>query len=94
MWETKTRKIKKRYTPFAYKHTVRDAFDRLFDHFSASALVVSYGSNAALPIEELEALLRRHKRFVRREEIEHRYAFGTHDAASRRVATEYVLVAT
>lgn len=94
MWETKTRKIKKRYTPFAYKRTVQDAFDRLFDHFSTSALVVSYGSNAALPIEELEALLRRHKRFVRREEIEHRYAFGTHNAASRRVATEYVLVAT
>lgn len=94
MWETKTRKLEKRFTPFAYKRTVRDAFDRLFEHFGASALVVSYGSNAALPIEELEGLLRRHKRFVRREEIAHRYAFGTHGTASRRVATEYVLVAT
>lgn len=94
MWETKTRKITKRYTPFAYKRSARSALDRVFGHFSSSALVVSYGSNAALPIEELEALLRRHKRFVRREEIEHRYAFGTHNAASRRVATEYVLVAT
>jgi DNA adenine methylase/adenine-specific DNA-methyltransferase len=39
-------------------------------------------------------MLRRHKRFVRRIEIEHRYGFGTHGAAKRRVATEYLLVAT
>jgi adenine-specific DNA-methyltransferase len=94
MWDTKTRKIAKRYTPFAYKRSVRAALDRVFDHFRASALVVSYGSNAALPVEDLETLLRRHKTEVERIEIPHRYAFGTHGAASRREATEYVLVAT
>lgn len=94
MWDTKTRKIAKRHTPFAYKRSVRGALDRVFDHFRASSLVVSYGSNAALPVEDLEALLRRHKTKVERIEIPHRYAFGTHAAASRRVATEYVLVAT
>lgn len=94
MWDTKTRKIAKRHTPFAYKRSVRAALDRVFDHFRASALVVSYGSNAALGVEELEALLLRHKRKVKRIEVPHRYAFGTHDAASRRVVTEYVLVAT
>ncbi len=94
MWNTKTRKIAKRFTPFAYKRSVREALDRVFEHFAASALVVSYGSNAALAVEDLEAILRRHKRQVERIEISHRYAFGTHDAASRRVATEYVLVAT
>ena len=94
MWETKTRKLRKRHTPFAYKRTVRPSLDRLFDHFRDSALVVSYGSNAALGVEELEGLLRRHKRFVRRIEIPHRYAFGTHASASRREAMEYVLIGT
>ena len=68
------------------------ALDLLFEHFRAATLAVSYGSNAALGPEELEALLRRHKRSVRRLEITHRYAFGTHRAAGRRVATEYVFV--
>jgi adenine-specific DNA-methyltransferase len=94
MWETKTRKLAKRHTPFAYKRSAQAALDRVFKHFKASALVVSYGSNAALAIEDLEAILLRHKRHVERIEIPHRYAFGTHDSAARREATEYVLVAT
>ena len=93
MWETKTRKIAKRPTPFASKRSVRDALDRLFERFRGSALVVSYGSNAAVAVDELEAIVRRHKPRVQRIEVPHRYAFGTHAAASRRVATEYVLVA-
>lgn len=94
MWETKTRKLPERYTPFAYKATVRSALDRLFDHFRASALVVSYGSNAALEANELGRLLKRHKRCLERVEVPHRYAFGTHAAATRRAATEYVFIAT
>jgi DNA adenine methylase/adenine-specific DNA-methyltransferase len=94
MWETKTRKLRKRHTPFAHRATAADALDRLFGHFADSALVVSYGSNAALGVDELERLLRRRRRDVRRVELAHRYAFGTHAAAGRRVATEYVLVAT
>ena len=94
MWETKTRKLAKRHTPFAYKRTVRPALDRLFEQFAASAFVVSYGSNAALDATDLEDLLKRHKRAVRRIEIPHRYAFGTHATAHRRRATEYVFVAT
>lgn len=93
MWETKTRKLRKRHTPFAYKRSVRPALDRLFDHFRTSTLVVSYGSNAAVDADELDAMLARHKRSVRRVEIPHRYAFGTHAAASRRAATEYVFIA-
>ena len=94
MWETRTRKLRKRQTPFAYKRTAASALDRLFEHFGAATLAVSYGSNAALGPDELEALLRRHKRAVRRLEIPHRYAFGTHRTAGRRAATEYVFVAS
>jgi adenine-specific DNA-methyltransferase len=92
MWETRTRKLRKRHTPFASKRTVRPALDALFEHFKDAALVVSYGSNAALEVTELEALLRRHKPRVERIEIPHRYAFGTHASASRRLAQEYVLI--
>jgi adenine-specific DNA-methyltransferase len=93
MWETRTRKLRKRHTPFASKRTVRSALDRLFEHFRpAGALVVSYGSNADLGADELEALLARHRKSVRRVELPHRYAFGTHSTAHRRTVTEYVFV--
>ena len=95
MWETRTRKLRKRHTPFGSKRTVRTALDDLFDHFRpAGTLVVSYGSNADVDASELESLLIRHRGRVRRIEIPHRYAFGTHQAAARRRATEYVFVAT
>jgi adenine-specific DNA-methyltransferase len=94
MWETRTRKLRKRHTPFGSKRTTRSALDRVFDHFRpAQALVVSYGSNADVDAMELEALLARHRRSVHRIELPHRYAFGTHAAAERRSATEYVFVA-
>lgn len=94
MWETRTRKLRKRYTPFAYKRTAGAALDDLFGHFSDCALVVSYGSNAAITGQELKQMLRRHRRFVRCIEIPHRYAFGTHGAAKRRQATESIFIAT
>ena len=94
MWETRTRKLVKRHTPFGSKRTVRSALDRLFEHFGTpDTLVVSYGSNAALGAEELEGLLARHRRRVQRIDIPHRYAFGTHATAGRRTATEYIFVA-
>jgi adenine-specific DNA-methyltransferase len=93
MWETRTRKLVKRHTPFGSKRTVRSALDRLFEHFApVDALVISYGSNADLGPDELQALLRRHRKSVRRIEIPHRYAFGTHEQARRRTATEFVFV--
>ena len=92
MWGTRSRKLVKRHTPFASKKTVRDALDRTFEHFRDASVVVSYGSNAALGVDELESLMRRHTPAVERIEIPHTYAFGTHGAARRRAATEYVLV--
>lgn len=94
MWDTRTRKLKKRYTPFAYKRSAGPALDDLFGHFTDAALVVSYGSNAAISGEDLEQMLRGHRNTVTRVDIPHRYAFGTHGAARRRTATEYVYVAT
>jgi adenine-specific DNA-methyltransferase len=94
MWETRTRKLRKRYTPFAYKHSAAPALDDLFGHFDGAALVVSYGSNAALGKAELESMLRRHRSSVECVEIPHSYGFGTHATAQRRRATEYIYIAT
>jgi adenine-specific DNA-methyltransferase len=93
MWETRTRKLRKRYTPFAYKRSAAPALDDLFGHFEGAALVVSYGSNAALGKTELEDMLSRHRRSVECIEVPHSYGFGTHAAAQRRRATEYIYIA-
>jgi DNA adenine methylase/adenine-specific DNA-methyltransferase len=94
MWETKTRKLRKRYTPFAYKRAAAAALDDLFGYFAGAALVVSYGSNAALTKSDLETMLRNHRRFVDCVEVPHSYGFGTHSSARRRRATEYIYIAT
>jgi adenine-specific DNA-methyltransferase len=93
MWETRTRKLRKRYTPFAYKRSAAPALDDLFGHFEDAVLVVSYGSNAALSKTELEGMLKRHRRSVECIEVPHSYGFGTHATARRRRATEYIYIA-
>lgn len=47
MEHTVTKKLEKRFTPFAYKRTIEDALSRTFHHFQgAGAIVLSYSSNA------------------------------------------------
>jgi DNA adenine methylase/adenine-specific DNA-methyltransferase len=90
---TRTRKLPKRYTPFSYKHTVTDALRSTVRQFSDSALVLSYSSNAVPDAATIEGLLREVKRHVEVREIDHTYAFGTHKAAQRRSAREYLFIA-
>ena len=94
MWGTRSRKLVKRHTPFASKRTVRDALDRTFAHFRDATLVVSYGSNAALGVEELEALLRRHAPRVAADRdpahVRVRARHAAPGASGRGAPTEYV----
>ena len=94
MQETKTKKLEKRYTPFSYKRTVVEALDRTFERFSASAIVLSYSSNSVPDAATIRALLRGHKSNVEMRTVDHRYSFGTHAAAQRRTAVEYLFIAT
>jgi DNA adenine methylase/adenine-specific DNA-methyltransferase len=89
---TKVRKIAKRYTPFSYRRTAVDAFDRMFTRFAKSTIVLSYSSNGFPDLEQLEALLRQYKKSVRVFERPHRYHFGTHDGVNRAAVTEYLIV--
>jgi DNA adenine methylase/adenine-specific DNA-methyltransferase len=90
---TRTRKLPKRYTPFSSKRTVTDALRRTIAQFRDSAIVLSYSSNAVPDAGTIEGLLREAKRHVEVQVIDHTYAFGTHRAALRRAAREYLFVA-
>jgi DNA adenine methylase/adenine-specific DNA-methyltransferase len=91
---SKVRKIRKPHTPFSYRREALAAFDRLFEKFQASIVVLSYSSNGYPDLPSLLALLRRYKRDVRVRERGHRYHFGTHRAVSaeRSRVREYLLI--
>lgn len=60
-YRTKHRKLRHNKSVWANKNRIRDAFDRLFAHFSDCILVVSYRENGIPSPEELHKLLQRHK---------------------------------
>lgn len=89
---TKVKKIAKRHTPFSYRRTAVEAFDRMFSKFAKSTLVLSYSSNAFPDLDELVALMRKYKSSVSVFEKPHRYHFGNHEAVERALVTEYLIV--
>jgi DNA adenine methylase/adenine-specific DNA-methyltransferase len=91
---SRVKKIAKRFTPFSYRGTAVDAFDRMFRQFAASTLVLSYSSNGYPDLETLVALMRRYKPQVDVVRREHRYHFGTHKAvtAARKLVNEYLII--
>ncbi len=92
MEDTRVKKIEKPYTPFSYRKTAIDAFDRLFRAYCDSIIVLSYSSNGYPNRHELEYLLRRYKSTVTIYEKPHRYHFGTHDKVERAEVHEYLIV--
>lgn len=94
MQETKVKKIAKPFTPFSYRHTALEAFDRLFRSYRDSIIVLSYSSNGYPDLVALEDLMRRYKRKVETHERPHRYHFGTHKGVERAEVREYLLIGT
>lgn len=94
MPSSKVRKIVKPFTPFSYRSTAIDAFDRLFRKFADSTQVLSYSSNAFPDLPMLCALMKRYNKSVEVLEKTHRYHFGTHGAAKRNLVQEYLIVGT
>lgn len=93
MENTKTKKLEKRFTPFAYKRTIEDALLRSFERFEqAGAIVLSYSSNAIPDADRIVDLLGKVKPSVEKIAIDHKYSFGTHVAAARRDVSEYIFV--
>jgi adenine-specific DNA-methyltransferase len=92
MENTKVKKIEKPYTPFSYRKTAIDAFDRLFQIYRDSTIVLSYSSNGFPDRDVLESLLGRYKSAITVHEKPHRYHFGTHDKVERSEVQEYLIV--
>jgi DNA adenine methylase/adenine-specific DNA-methyltransferase len=91
---SRVKKIKKYHTPFSYRSSAQVAFARLFELFADSILVLSYSSNGYPDLEVLVDAMKRFKRSVVVHERDHRYHFGTHQAAKRNSVTEYLIVGT
>ncbi len=93
MEATKTKKLAKRFTPFAYKRTIEDALLRTFEGFAdAGAIVLSYSSNAIPDAARIVDLLGKVKPHVEIIAIDHKYSFGTHAAATRRDVSEFLFI--
>ena len=92
MQETRVKKVAKPFTPFSYRRTAIEAFDKMFRQFADSILVLSYSSNGYPDLPELRRLMLRHKRSVDVFERAHRYHFGTHEAVERAQVQEYLIV--
>jgi adenine-specific DNA-methyltransferase len=92
MTDSRVKKINKPYTPFSYRHSANDAFDRMFRRFADSTLVLSYSSNGYPDLAELRQIMCRYKSSVEVFERAHRYHFGTHSGVKRALVKEYLLV--
>ncbi len=89
---TKVKKIAKRYTPFSYRRTAVEAFDRMFQKFRASQIALSYSSNGFPDLDELVGLMGKYKDSVTVFEKPHRYHFGNHVGVERAEVNEYLIV--
>jgi len=69
-YKSKHRKLKNKVNIWGNKNEIDRAFDRLFNKFKESILVVSYRSDGIPSIEELKNLLKKYKSHV--EEIRHK----------------------
>ncbi len=90
--KTKVKKIEKPYTPFSYRKHAAGAFDRLFQRYRRSLIVLSYSSNGYPDLDRLVEFLGRYKGEITVHERPHRYHFGTHAAVERAETREYLIV--
>lgn len=73
---TVTKKFKSYPTPFSSRKGAAEAFDLLFKRFQKSVLVVSYSSNSQPTLDEMVAIMAKHKRHVEVVPVDYRYSFG------------------
>jgi adenine-specific DNA-methyltransferase len=91
-YSTKVHKIKKKYTPFSYRRTAIEAFDKMFEKFSNSIIVLSYSSNGFPDLETLVEIMGKYKSKVDVKKKDHKYHFGNHKTVSRSKVEEYLII--
>jgi DNA adenine methylase len=73
---TITKKFKSYPTPFSSRKGAIEAFDGLFKRFRENVLVVSYSSNSQPNLDEMVAIMAKHKRHVEVVPVDYKYSFG------------------
>jgi DNA adenine methylase len=91
---TKTKKFKSYPTPFSTKNGAAEAFDKLFQKYRNSILIVSYSSNSIPTQEEMIALIKQYKEHVEVVPIDYTYSFGNQKTAKthRNSVQEFLFV--
>lgn len=73
---TATKKFKSYPTPFSSRKGAAEAFDLLFKRFRGNVLVVSYSSNSLPTLDEMVAIMAKHKHHVEVVPVDYKYSFG------------------
>lgn len=92
---TVTKKFKSYPTPFSSRKGAAEAFDMLFKRFRESVLVVSYSSNSQPTLDEMVAILTKHKPHVEVVPVNYKYSFGNQKhkvGDNRNDVQEYIFV--
>lgn len=92
---TITKKFKSYPTPFSSRKGAAEAFDLLFKRFQNSVLVVSYSSNSLPTLDEMTAIMAKHKQRVEVIPVDYRYSFGNQGnkvGNNRNKVQEYLFV--
>lgn len=93
-WHTSTKKFKSYPTPFSSRKGASDAFDRLFNKYKDSIIVVSYSSNSLPTLDEMVEILSKYKR-VEVVQVDHKYSFGNQNSKmedNKNTVKEYLFV--
>jgi len=79
-YKTKHRKLKSKPSVWIDKNKIHSAFNKLFEKFQDSILVISYRSDGIPSIEELEDLLSKYKRTIHEiKRKDYKYALSTNE---------------
>lgn len=92
---TITKKFKSYPTPFSSRKGAAEAFDMLFKRFRESVLVVSYSSNSQPTLDEMVAIMAKHKRHVEVVPVDYKYSFGNQGhkiGDNKNAVQEYIFV--
>ncbi len=77
-YATKTKKIKRVESDFTIRNRVVPAFEKLFDKFNKSILVVSYSSNCFPDAKLMKSIMKNAGKEVELIELDYTYSVGTH----------------
>lgn len=75
-YKTKHRRIKTQINPWIDKNQIYQAFDKMFNKFRESILVISYRSDGIPSVNELEDLLKKYKSEVAMKTKEYKYVLS------------------